>query len=75
MNKYPFLVCSISEIEKQGLNYKLYPGGIYLLKFNNRNTRTSCEICSKLTLKTSEKRQWRRFGVFFVNFEHISHLF
>ena len=34
-----------------------------------------CEICSKLTTKTSERRQWRRFGVFIVNFEYISHLF
>ena len=33
-----------------------------------------CEICSKLTTKT-ERRQWRRFGVFIANFEHISHLF
>ena len=30
--------------------------GIYLLKFNNRNTRTRCEICSKLTMKTLERR-------------------
>ena len=28
--------------------------GIYLLKVNNRNTRTRCEICSKLTIKTPE---------------------
>ena len=28
---------------------------IYLFKFNNRNTRTGCEICSKS----------------FVNFEHV----
>ena len=28
------------------------PAGIYLLKVNNRNTRTTCEICSKLTIKT-----------------------
>ena len=27
-----------------------YPAGIYLLKVNNRNTRTRCEICSKLTI-------------------------
>ena len=33
-----------------------------------------CEICSKLTIKTPERRHWRRFGVFIVNFEHISHL-
>ena len=25
-----------------------YPAGIYLLKVNNRDTRTRCEICSKL---------------------------
>ena len=26
----------------------MYPAGNYMLKFNNRNTRTMCEICSKL---------------------------
>ena len=26
------------------------PARVYLLKVNNRNTRTSCEICSKLLL-------------------------
>ena len=31
--------------------------------------------CTKLTIKTPERRQWRRSGVFIVNFEHISHLF
>ena len=34
------------------------PAGIYLLKVNNRNTRTRCEICSKLTIKKPERRQW-----------------
>ena len=28
----------------------------------------------KLTVKTLERRHWRRSGVFIVNFEHISHL-
>ena len=32
--------------------------GIYLLKANNKNTRTRSEICSKLTIKTPERRQW-----------------
>ena len=50
------------------------PASIYLRKVNNRNTRKRCEICSKLTIKTPKRRQWRRFGVFIVNFEHISHL-
>ena len=40
----------------------------------NRNTRTRGEMCSKLTIKVPEPRQWRRSGVFIVNFEHISHL-
>ena len=33
-----------------------------------------CEICSKLTIKKRKRRHWRRFGVFTVNFEYISHL-
>ena len=45
-----------------------------MFKDNRRNTRTRCEICSKSTIKTPERRQWRRSGVFIVNFEHISHL-
>ena len=47
---------------------------ICLLKVNNRNTRTRCKIYWKLTIKTPERRQWRRSAVFIVNFEHISHL-
>ena len=35
------------------------PADIYLLKVNNGNTRTMCEISSKLTV---------------VNFEHVSHI-
>ena len=35
----------------------LFPGGTYLLKVNNGNTRTICEICLKLTIKTPERRQ------------------
>ena len=50
------------------------PAGIYLLKVNYRNTRTRYEICSKLTIKISGRRQWRRSGVLTVNSEHISHL-
>ena len=47
------------------------PAGIYLFKVNNGNTRTMFEICSKLTIKTPERRQLRRSGVFIVNFEQI----
>ena len=40
------------------------PTGIYLLKVNNRNTRTRFEICLKLTIKIPE----RRHGIFLVSF-------
>ena len=49
----------------------LYPAGIYLFKVH-KNTRTRCETCSKMTIKTPERRHWSRSGVFIVNFEHIS---
>ena len=39
-------------ITAQGLS----PVGIYLFKVNYRNIRTMCEICSKLTIKTPERR-------------------
>ena len=50
--------------------YLFHPNGIYLFKVNNGNIRTMCETCSKLTVKTPERRQLRRSGVF-VNFEQI----
>ena len=45
-----------------------------MFEVNNRNTRTRCEICSKLTVKIPERRHWRRSGIFIANFEHILHL-
>ena len=38
---------------------KSFSAGIYLLKVNNRNTRTKRKICSKLTIKIHERRHWR----------------
>ena len=31
-------------------------------------------MCSKVTIKIPERRQWRRSGIIIVNFEHILHL-
>ena len=74
----PFTVCFGRGISKMNLlrfaTFTNNPAGIYLLKVNGRNTRTRCEICSKLTIKTLKRQQWTRSGVFTVNFEHISHL-
>ena len=48
---------------------------IYLFKVSNRNTRKRCEICSKLTIKTTKQSQEGHSGVFIVNFKHILHFF
>ena len=52
----------------------LNPAGFYLFKVSNRNTRTRCELCSKLKMKTQERNEWRHSDVVNVNFEHISRL-
>ena len=33
----------------------IIPAGNYMFKVDNRNTRTRCEICSKLTIETLEQ--------------------
>ena len=43
------------------------PTSIYLFKVSNGNTRTMCEICSKLTIKTPE-----RVTVSIVDFEQVN---
>ena len=52
-------------------HYDLKPAGNHLFKVNSENTRTMCEIHSKLKMKTPGQHQWRRSGVFIVNFEQI----
>ena len=52
-------------------NHWTNPVGNYMFKVSNRNSRTRYEICSKLTIKISERRQW---GIFIVNFKHVLHL-
>ena len=44
------------------------PVGVYLFIVNTRNTMTMCEIYSKLTIKTPERRL---SGVFIINFVQI----
>ena len=34
---------------------KTIPAGNYMFKVNNGNTRTKCELCSKLKIKILEK--------------------
>ena len=59
--------CSDDSYQKKSISVNIY----------NRNIRKRCEICSKLTVKAPERRQWRRrhSSVFTINFKHITHLF
>ena len=43
----------------------------YLFKVNNKSPWTRCELCSKLTTKTSGQRHCSRSDVFIFNFEHV----
>ena len=52
-NKWVIFPLFLSSFSKSA---RTKPAGIYLLKVNNRNTRTRCEIRSKLTIKTPERR-------------------
>ena len=63
-----FQKIQFTEILKTLLNkfWKVFPVGNYILKVNDRNTRSRCELCSKLTIKTPRRRH-----VFNVNFDHI----
>ena len=46
-----------SQFLKQSIHTVALPENNYLFKVNNRNIRKRCEICSKLTIKTPERRQ------------------
>ena len=48
------------------------PAGKYMFKVNNESTRARCEIRSKLTIKTPERRDWRRSSISIVNFEQVN---
>ena len=39
------------------VNFNTSASGIYLFKANNGRTRGTCEICPKLTIKSSKLRQ------------------
>ena len=51
---------ALQKQNKQGFDtagLMLFPASIYLFKVNNKNARKRCEICSKITTKTLERRQ------------------
>ena len=51
------------------------PARNQLLKVSNGSTRKRYENCSRLRMKTLERRQWRLSSVFIADCEHISSFF
>ena len=60
----------ISYLESKPCIAQALSGGSYLLKVNSRNTRTKCEIYSKLAV-IPERRYWLPSGLIIVNFGPI----
>ena len=56
------------------LKYLATSANIKCSKSTIKPLEEGVKICSKLTIKTPEQRQWRRSGVFNVKFEHIFRL-
>ena len=57
-NKTTFYFYANKTIKLNTCNYtKNNPAWNYMFKVNNRNTRTRCEICSKLKIKIPKQRQ------------------
>ena len=63
-NLHTVLVFPFFTLHKFMLAELIFPANIYLLKVNNKSTKTRCKICSRLAIKTPERqRQWPRSSV------------
>ena len=67
----PFLN-DISLLSLESYRNSTNPAKIFLFKANDGNTRTICEICSKLTIRTPQQRHLRRSGVSIVDGEQVN---
>ena len=66
------MVRFLNDYQSRQVNHNT--ANIYLVKVTIEALE-KCKLCSKLTIKTSERSHWRRSDVFIVNFEHVSHFF
>ena len=67
-------ILTVEEIEKQVINYKIVQVASQSAITDLTVETVEQDVKSKLTIKTPERRQCRRYGVFIVNFEHLVHL-
>ena len=58
---FRYLVIYCSRYIKPDMKEITGIANIYMFKVNSRNTRKKCDICSKLTIKTPERRHLVRY--------------
>ena len=63
-----FFVSIIFQHPETNNAYNRNPSGNCMLKVSNRNTRTRCETCTKLAIKTIKRRQWLTLNIFHILF-------
>ena len=61
------LLNASGESDTKAIPDRQIPVGIYFFKVNDEKPRKTCKICSKSTIKTLERRQWRRSSIFILN--------
>ena len=66
---------SIRVANKVSIKKNSNPAKNYMFKVSNKNTRTRCEICSKLAIKTPERQQWQRSSLFLIALKIFHTLF
>ena len=64
----------VFKVNKKASN-KNTPIGFGLLKVSNKNTKKKSEIFSRLTLKTRDRRHWRRSGILLLALKRFHTLF
>ena len=56
--------------------YLAFPTDIYLLEITNKNRKTYCKICQKLTTKAPDKMRETKFSIILIFYYfHFSPLF
>ena len=66
-----FLISQLDIRGKVNFHEPIFSSKHLVVQSNNGNYRITCEICSKLIIKTEETRN-EVHGVFVINFEQIS---
>ena len=72
---FKYFLLPVSYVLSLNIATSYIPANIYLFKVNNRNTKKKVWNMFKVNNNNTRKTSLTSLWYFFVNFEHISHLF